>query len=143
MKLKALLAIFVTAALGLTAAFAAEDDTPLTKEMKTVNKSLRTLKRQVADSSKKDDNLQLLATIKKSLDAASKLEPSKTKDQPAGEKAAYLEKFHKELTELGKTFDQVEVAVKADKPVDAKKIFEKLSEQKEKGHKDFGVDEDK
>lgn len=143
MKTKSLLTLLVTAALSLNVAFAAEDDTPLAKEMKTVNKSLRTLKRQVADAAKKDENLQLLATIKKSLEASAKLEPAKTKEVPAGEKAAYIEKFHKQMADLAKSFDEVEAAVKADKPDDAKKAFEKLSEQKEKGHKDFGADDDK
>ena len=143
MKIKTLLTLLATAALSLNAAFAAEDDTPLAKEMKTVNKSLRTLKRQVGDAAKKDENLQLLATIKKSLDASAKLEPAKTKDQPAGDKAAYVDKYHKEMADLKKTFEDVETAVKADKADDAKKLFEKLSEQKEKGHKDFGADDDK
>jgi hypothetical protein len=143
MKIKTLLTLLTTAALSLNVAFAAEDDTPLAKEMKTVNKSLRTLKRQVSDSSKKSENLELLATIKKSLDAAMKLEPAKTKDQPAAQKAAYVENYKKQMTDLEKTFGEVEAAVKADKPDDAKKLFEKLSEEKEKGHKDFGADDDK
>ena len=143
MKIKTLLTLLATVALSLNAAFAAEDDTPLAKEMKTMNKSLRTLKRQVGDGSKKEENLQLLAAIKKSLDASVKLEPAKTKDVPAGEKAAYIEKYKKEIADLGKSYDAVEAAVKADKPDDAKKAFEKISEQKEKGHKDFGADDDK
>jgi len=142
MKLKTFLTLLTTAALGLTVAFAAEDDTPLMKEMKSVNKNLRTLKRQVADPAKKDDNLALLATIKKNIDAATKLEPAKTKDVPAAEKAAYLEKYKQQMTDLGKSFEEIEVAIKAGKTDEAKKLFEKLSEQKEKGHKDFGVDEE-
>ena len=142
MKTKTLLTLLATAALSLNFAFA-EEDTQLAKEMKIVNKSLRTLKRQVADASKKSENLELLATIKKGLDASTKLEPAKTKDIPAGEKAAYIEKYKKQMADLGKSFDEVEAAIKADKPDDAKKAFEKLSEQKEKGHKDFGADDDK
>ena len=142
MKLKTLLTLLTTAALSMNVAFAAADDTPLAKEMKNVNKSLRTLKRQVADASKKDENLALVATIKKSIDAALKLEPAKTKDVPAAEKAAYVDKYKQQMSALGKSFDEIEEAIKADKTDDAKKLFEKLSEQKEKGHKDFGVDED-
>jgi tRNA G18 (ribose-2'-O)-methylase SpoU len=40
-----------------------------------------------------------------------------------------------------KSIDELEEAIKAGKPEDAKKVFEKLSEQKEKGHKDFAPDE--
>ncbi len=143
MKIKTLLTLLATAALSLNAAFAAEDDTPLAKQMKTVNKSLRTLKRQVSDTSKKSENLELLATIKKSLDECLKLEPAKTKDQPPAQKTAYVDNYKKQMNDLEKTFADVETAVKADKPDDAKKLFEKLSEEKEKGHKDFGADEDK
>jgi soluble cytochrome b562 len=141
MKLKSLLTLALTLAIGSSFAFAAEEDTPLAKEMKTVNKNLRTLKRQVEDASKKDENLGLIAASKKSLDACLKLEPIKTKDVPAGEKAAYLDKYKAQMNDVVKAFDELEAAVKAGKADDAKKIFEKLSEQKEKGHKDFAPEE--
>jgi soluble cytochrome b562 len=141
MKLKSLLTLAAVLALGFNVALAADDDTPLTKEMKAQNKSLRTLKRQVDDASKKDDNLALIATAKKSVDAAAKLDPAKTRDIPAGEKAAYLDKYHAEMKELAKTWDDLEAAVKDGKVDDAKKIFEKLADQKEKGHKDFNPDD--
>jgi hypothetical protein len=141
MKLKTILTLLITASISLSTGIAA-DDSQLAKEMKTINKSLRTLKRQVADAAKKDENLGLIATAKKSIDASMKLEPAKIKDIPAAERAAYLDKYKQQMTDLGKTFDEVEAAVKADKPDDAKKAFEKLGEQKEKGHKDFGVDDE-
>jgi hypothetical protein len=142
MKIKTALTLLTAVALSFNFA-SAEEDTALGKEMKTMNKSLRTLKRQVGDATKKDENLQLLATIKKTLDESAKLEPAKTKDIPAGEKAAYISKYKQQISDLSKSFDEVEAAVKADKPDDAKKAFEKISEEKEKGHKDFGADDDK
>jgi Cytochrome b562 len=120
---------------------AAEEDTPLSKEMTAMNKSVRLLKRQLADPAKKADNLALLEKIKKNLDAAHKLEPAKTKDVPAGEKPAYVEKFKQEIIELGKAMGELEAAIKVDKPDEAKKALDKIAELKEKGHKDFGVDE--
>ncbi len=141
MKLKSLLTLALTLVVSSTMSFAAEEDTPLAKEMKTVNKNLRTLKRQVEDASKKDENLGLIAAAKKSIEASLKLEPAKTKDVPAGEKAAYLDKYKAQMTELAKTFDALETAVKDGKADDAKKIFEKLGEEKEKGHKDFAPEE--
>ena len=140
MKLKALLTLALTLAIGSTFTFA-EEDTALTKEMKVVNKNLRTLKRQVDDAAKKDENLALIDTAKKAIAASAKLDPAHTKDVPAGEKAAYLEKYKAQIADLGKSFDELEAAVKAGKVDDAKKLFEKLSEQKEKGHKDFAPDE--
>ena len=142
MKLKSLLTLAAALAISFNVAVAAEDDTDLAKEMKAMNKSLRTLKKQIADPSKKEDNLKLLGDIRKRVAASHKLDPAKTKDIPAADKAAYLEKYRKQMDDLDKTYEQVEAAIKADKPDDAKKAFEKLSEQKEKGHKDFGVDDE-
>lgn len=140
MKLKSLLTLALTLAIGSTFALA-EEDTQLAKEMKTVNKNLRTLKRQVEDAAKKDENLTLIADSKKAIAAAAKLDPAKTKDQPAANKTAYLEKYKAQMAELAKSYDELETAVKGGKTDDAKKIFEKLSEQKDKGHKDFAPDE--
>lgn len=142
MKLKSLLTLAAIFAVGFNIAIAADDDdTPLAKQMKIVNKSIRTMKRQIDDASKKDDNLALIATAKKSLAECLKMEPAKTKDVAAGEKAAYLDKYQAEMKEVAKTFDDLEAAVTAGKTDDAKKIFEKLADEKEKGHKDFNPDD--
>lgn len=141
MKMKTLLTFALTLALGGSFAFAAEEDTPLMKEMKTVNKNLRTLKRQVDDPAKKDENLALIAASKKAIEETTKMEPAKTKEVPAGEKAAYLDKYKAQMNDLAKTYADLETAVKDGKTNEAKKLFEKLSEQKEKGHKDFHPDE--
>jgi hypothetical protein len=143
MKLKSLLTLTAVLAVGLNFSMAADDDTPLAKEMKVVNKSIRTMKRQIDDAAKKDDNLALIATAQKSLAECLKMEPAKTKDIPAGEKAAYLDKYKAEMKDVAKTFDDLEAAVKGGKTDDAKKIFEKLADEKEKGHKDFNPDSDK
>ena len=142
MKLRTFLSIAAMLALGLQPGFAKDDDTPLAKEMTAMNKSLRVLKRQIADPAKKDENLSLVGKMKGNVDAALKLEPAKTKDVPGADKPAYLEKYHQQLTALRKSYDDLESALKDGKPDDAKKVFEKLSEQKEKGHKDFGVDDE-
>ena len=142
MKLKTLLTILTTLTLGFSAAVAAEDETPLAKNMSAMNKMLRTLKRQIADTAKKDENVAMLEKIKTSLVEAAKLQPKKTKDVPEAEKTAYLENYKKQMTDLSKTFDDIATAVKAGKPDEAKALFDKLSEQKEKGHKDFGADDE-
>lgn len=140
MKLKSLLTLALSLAVGLSVSFA-EEDTPLAKEMKTVNKNLRTLKRQVEDASKKEENLGLIAASKKAIEASMKLEPITTKKVPAGERAAFLEKYKAQMTELAKSYTDLETAVKDGKADEAKKLFERLSEQKEKGHKDFAPEE--
>ena len=141
MKFKTLFTLATSLALSVTLV-AKEEDTPLSKQMSQMNKSLRMLKKQLADPAKKADNLALLEKIKGNLDEAHKLEPKKTADVPAAEKSAYIEKYKQEMIELGKAFGEVEAAIKVDKPDDAKKALEKISDLKEKGHKDFGADED-
>lgn len=145
MKFNTLLTLVAAFALSATLTSAAEekhDDTPLGKEMSQMNKSLRLLKRQVADPAKKAENLELLAKIRKNTKAAHDYEPAKGKDVPAADKAAYMEKYKKQMLELDKTFEQLETALKDDKQDEAKKAFEKLTEQKEQGHKDFAPEDE-
>lgn len=140
MKLKTLLTTIVALAFGATAVIA-DDDTPLSKEMSAMNKALRTLKRQAADPAKKTENLALVATMKEKNAAALKYEPAKTKDQPAAEKPAYLEKFKKQMGDVDKALDELKAAIEKGDADATTKVFEKLADLKEKGHKDFGADE--
>lgn len=140
MKIKTLLTLATALALGFTTYAAEDKDTPLSKEMTTMNKSLRTIKRQLADPAKKADNLELLAKVKTAMDSAHKLEPKKTKDQ--ADKPAYTKKFQDEMIDLGKAVGELEAAIKVDSQDDAKKALDKIYQIKEKGHKDFGVDDD-
>jgi soluble cytochrome b562 len=141
MKLKVILTTLIAFAIGFQAPVRA-DDTPLAKNMSGMNKLLRTLKRQIGDAAKKDENVGIIGKIKTSIAEAAKLEPKQTKDIPEAEKAAYLEKYKTQMAELNKTFEAIEAAVTAGKADDAKALFDKLSEQKEKGHKDFGADDE-
>jgi lysyl-tRNA synthetase class II len=137
MKLKTLLTFVTVLAMSFTVA-SADDDTPLSKQMSGINKSLRTLKRNLADPAKKQENLDLLKKINEAVVEACKLEPKFVKDKP--NKAELMAKYKEQMDALGKSFAELEVALKADDQDGAKKIFEKLTEQKEAGHKDFEVD---
>src|SRR5215217_7661335 len=80
MKIKTLLTVLTAVSLSFTA-YAADDETPLAKQMSVVNKNLRTVKRQLGDAAKKEDNLALIGKVKGALDEAHKLDPKKIKDQ--------------------------------------------------------------
>jgi soluble cytochrome b562 len=140
MKAKTFLTLATALVFSLGSAAFAADDSPLLKEMKSINKNLRTLKKQVADPAKKDDNLQLLSTIRKSTQAAHDMDPDYIKDKP--NKADLSKEYKKQMKELDVAFEEVEKAVKDGKGDEAKAAMEKLSKLKEKGHKDFGVDEE-
>ena len=140
MKMKSLLAFVSAFALAASLAVA-EDDTPLAKEMSALNKALRSLKKTVSDPAAKAANLAAIDKMKANVTAAAKYEPAKTKDQPAAEKPAYLEKYKKQMVDLEKALDELRAAVdKADETA-VQTAFEKLSDMKEKGHKDFAPDE--
>ncbi|MGV3531047.1 MAG: cytochrome b562 [Chthoniobacteraceae bacterium] len=137
MKLKSLLTLLCAFSLGFTVN-AADDDTPLSKEMSAMNKSLRLIKRQLPDASKKADNLELLAKIKKNLDESHKLAPAKTEKQ--ADKAAYTQKYKDQIVELGKAIGALEAAIKIDNQEEAKAALEKIQSLKEKGHETFEVE---
>ena len=140
MKFKSLLTVVAAFAVSCSLAVA-DEDTPLAKSMSSFNKTLRTLKRQAADPAKKADNLALVGKLKASVADSIKLEPAKTKEQPAGDKAAYLEKYKAQLSEVDKTLDQLKAAIEKGDSQASQAAFDKLSEEKEKGHKDFAPDE--
>jgi soluble cytochrome b562 len=140
MKSRILLTLVSAVAFAFTAVAADKDETPLSKNMSGINKSLRTVKRQLADASKKDENLALIEKVKKGIADTKDMEPKKTKDQ--SDKAAYTKKFHEEMDGLAKTVGELETAIKAGDADAAKKALDKIYQEKEKGHKDFGVDED-
>src|SRR5262245_3323164 len=109
MKLKTLLTLCMALAIGAAGA-RAEEDTPLAKKMSEINKNLRNVKRSAADPAKKADNIAAVTKMSALVDDAMKLEPAKTKDQPAADKAAYLAKYKEQLTELKKTFGELKAA---------------------------------
>ena len=140
MKLKTLLTLVATLALGANFAVADDDETPLSKEMSSMNRTLRSLKRQATDMTKKAENLALIEKVKGNLAAMAKYEPRKTKEQPAADKPAYVEKFKQQIAGLTKAVDELKAAVEKGEEDAIAAGFEKLSELKEKGHNDFGAD---
>jgi len=140
MKLKSLLTAIAAVAVGASFAVA-DEDTPLAKQMSAFNKSLRSLKKQVNDASKKTDNLAIVASMKKNMAESIKLEPAKTKEQPAADKAAYIEKYKAQIAEVDKTLDSLKDAIEKGDSAAAQAAFDKLSDQKEKGHKVYNPDE--
>ena len=138
--MKSLLAFVSAFALAASLAVA-EEDTPLSKEMSAMNKALRALKKTAQDPAQKAANLAAVDKMKANVAAGLKYEPAKTKDQPAAEKTAYLDKFKQQMSDLDKSLDELKASIdKGDKEA-ITKLFEKLGEIKEKGHKDFAPDE--
>jgi superfamily I DNA and RNA helicase len=128
-------------ALVLTLGFTAHaEDTPMEKEMSSMNKAYKALKKSLEDPAQKAENLKLIAEIKKTAEASAKMEPKTTADQPAAGKAAYLEKYKAQMAAFSKEINALEAAVNAGNAAAAKASFDKLNEMKKKGHEDFKKD---
>jgi hypothetical protein len=140
-KLKSIFTLFAALAICAPSLLAAEEETPLAKEMTAMNKTLRTLKRQVGDTTKKTESVAMVDKMKANVAAALKYEPTITKDQPAADKPAFVEKFKKQLGELDKILDDLKAAINKGDADGVTQQFEKLSDIKEKGHKDFAPEE--
>jgi soluble cytochrome b562 len=140
MKSKILFTVLTALALGMNAGIA-DDDTPLSKEMSALNKSLRALKRQAGDASMKTQNLELIAKMKANVAAGLKYEPAKTKEQPVADKPTYVDKYKAQMKDLDAALDEAKAAIEKGDADAQQKAFDKLSDLKEKGHKDFAPDE--
>lgn len=138
MKLKHLLTLL--AAFAITVPAFAEEDTPLGKEMEKIGKALKGVNRDLADASKKADNLKRIDEAKAANLAALKYEPAKTKEVPAADKAKFLAGYKAAMEEAGKQLDALKVAVGAGKTDDAKAIMDKLNKTKKDGHKEYKAD---
>jgi hypothetical protein len=116
------------------------EDTPMEKEMSAMNKAYKALKKSVEDPAQKAENLKLIADIKKTAEASSKMEPKTAATQPAAGKAAYLDKYKAQMADFSKEVATLEAAVTAGNTAAAKASFDKLNELKKKGHEDFKKD---
>ena len=138
MKLKHLFALL--AAFAITVPAIAEDDTPLGKEMDKISKALKSVNRDLADASKKDDNLKKIADAKEACAAGAKMDPAKTKEVSAADKAKFLEGYEAAMVELGKGLDSLKAAVEGGKADEAKAIIEKLNAAKKDAHRKYKAD---
>ena len=138
MKLKHLLTLL--AAFAITVPAFAEEDTPLAKEMEKIGKALKGVNRDIADASKKDENLKRIADAKAANQAATKFEPAKTKEVPAADKAKFLAGYKTAMEDAGKLLDSLKAAVEAGKTDDAKAVMDKLNKAKKDGHKEYKAD---
>ena len=140
MKLKHLFTLLAAFAITVPA-FAADEETPLGKEMEKISKAIKAINRNIGDAAQKDANLAKLADAKTACAAASKLDPAKTKDVPAAEKAKFLEGYKASMQEMGKGLDALKAAIEGGKTDDAKGIIEKLNNGKKEGHKKYKAED--
>jgi soluble cytochrome b562 len=115
----------------------AEKDGDLERDMETMNKAFKTLKRQVADPAQKTANLEAIARLKKSAVAARDCVPEKAETIPQAGRAKFIADFQTSISELVAQIDKLEKAVQENRIQDAQKEIDEINELKREGHSTF------
>jgi len=109
--------------------------TPLEDEMIAANKALKTLKTQIADASKNQSSLQLIAEMQKHFLAAKGMEPVRAKKET--DKAKFVADYHKAMINLMSEMLKLEAAVVDNKNDEAAAMLKNLAKVKSDGHDKF------
>lgn len=107
--------------------------------MKLLNGSLRRLSKQLGETDKKDENLNLVASAERAAIASKGMKPD---NMPAGSGPDAIKAYHAAQITLTRMLLDLEEQVLNDKTEDAKKTMAKLNEFKEESHKKFAPPED-
>lgn len=138
MKLRLFLTSLLIAFIASPFAHAAEGkDTPLEKEMSSLNKAFRQLKKQAADSALSEASLPLVAQMQKATEASIALIPEKSADLPEGDRAAFVAGYKEKMQAMTATLAKLETALKAGNTADAAKLVGELGAMQRSGHKEF------
>jgi soluble cytochrome b562 len=118
---------------------AAEDEPvpPIVAHMRKINENLRTLRGQYDQPALQSENVRLVETIRTHVKAAQQLEPLKTPQIPAEQRADFLRDFRATLGRVLDTLDQLEAALKRNDAATAKALILKLNDIKREGHEKF------
>lgn len=118
----------------------ADEDTPLEKQMQIMARSMKQLFQQVGDSSKQQENIVLLETLKKASSDSKGLEPRKTASIPQADRERFLTAYKAQMDKLSAVFNQTEDDLKASKYDQAKALLATVGSVKKEGHSSFKQD---
>jgi len=113
------------------------NDTPLDKEMKTMNRAFRQLKKQAGDAAQNASSLALVAQMEKAAAASAELTPEKAADLPEKDRAAFEADFKAKMRNFSDALGKLEAALKAGDNAAAAKLVADLGAQERAGHKEF------
>jgi soluble cytochrome b562 len=135
-----LLPLLTLVLLASVAPVRADEDSPLEGQMKILARGTRQLSKQIADPAKQQENLALIATLRKATIDSKSLNPSTTAGIPEDKKASFLADYRTDLDELADAFDQLVEAVKASDYAKAQSMLGQLNTIKKEGHAKFKTD---
>ena len=118
----------------------ADEDTPLEKQMQIMARSMKQLSQQIADSTKQQESITLLETLKKAASDSKGLDPRKTVSIPQANREKFLTDYKAQMDKLSEAFNQIEEALKAGKYDQAKAQLATVGSIKKEGHSKFKQD---
>ena len=115
---------------------------PLEKEMKTLNKAFRQLRKQAGDVAQNASSLTLVTQMEKAAAAATDLTPEKAADLPQKDKDAMVAAYKAKMQQFSASLTKLEAAFKAGDNATAAKLVAELGTEERAGHKDFRKPQD-
>jgi soluble cytochrome b562 len=116
---------------------AKEEKTDLEKQMDSINRAFRTLRRQIADATKNDSSLQLVQTMHDAADAASKLTPKKAADLAEADRPQFESEFQAGIKDLMGALDKLTTDLKANDNTAAADDVKQIQTLEGQNHKKF------
>lgn len=111
--------------------------------MRAMNRAARTLREQVGDPSKRDENLTLITEMQRGcVNAKGASMAEFLKDLPDDDRTAKADEFRGEMIELARLMLDMEEATLKGDAGEASAIFARIVELRDHEHEEFGVDED-
>ena len=105
--------------------------------MERMNKAYKILKKQVADPSKKEANLEAISSLKKNAADSAGGVPEKIESIPQADRAKFIEQYKAAISELVGQIEKLEKALREDRFQDAQKELDEIGKLKREGHSAF------
>jgi soluble cytochrome b562 len=101
---------------------------------------MRQLSTQIDDPTKQSDNLTLLETLHKAVEASKSLEPKKTVTLPPSDRPAFLAAYREQMEKLETALSAVGESLKSGQYEKAKALLATTGPIKKEGHSRFKQD---
>jgi len=111
--------------------------TDLEKNMDSISRAFRTLRRQIADPTKNDSSLEQVAAIRTAAQAASQLTPAKAADLPEADRPQFVADFQAGMKDLFGALDKLEADLKANDNTAAAADLKQIQSIEGTNHKKF------
>lgn len=114
-----------------------EPQTELGDKMEKMQGAYRKLGRQIADATKNEDSLKLVAVMRENAEAALKLVPAFKAEQPADKQEKFMADYDAQMKSFIGDIGKLEAALKAGNNEEAANLLKTLKTDQTDGHKAF------